>query len=215
MHEIKITKGEKFPMQKQKQKTIDDFPEHAQTSKRIHALQIEKLKVTEEKDQIITELLRPIPNARSAWDLASQGETVFPQALDTKAALRQKLAELEAKERFLDEAIVGGTSELASIRDRISFGFCVEERAEFIPDIEIILTSLRTIDEAVQRINDRRGNLEQRGFRTGSIPSCTFDLNGKWNDPFGGRVVAYQRYIAENFPELAEATDQPRQRKAS
>ena len=102
-------------MQKQKQKTIDDFPEHAQTSKRIHALQIEKLKVTEEKDQIITDLLRPIPNARPAWELVKQGETVFPQALDTKAALRQKLAELEAKERFLDEAIAGGT-ELASIR---------------------------------------------------------------------------------------------------
>ena len=49
-------------MQKQKQKTIDDFPEHAQTSKRIHALQIENVKVTEEKDQIITELLRPIPD---------------------------------------------------------------------------------------------------------------------------------------------------------
>ncbi len=31
----------------------------------------------------------------------------------------------------------------------------------------------------------------------------------------GGQVVAYQRYIAENFPELAEAADQPRQRKAS
>ena len=129
--------------------------------------------------------------------------------------MRQRLTELEGQERFFEEAISGGNSELATILDRISLEPCTEARPEVVEQIEVILDALKKIDQANAKLEEIRGNIERRGFRTGSLPVASFDAGGRWNDRFGGRVVGYQRYIAETYPEVADTADQPRQLKAS
>jgi len=55
----------------------------------------------------------------------------------------------------------------------------------------------------VERTRLRRDALENAGIVTGSLPSTVLDLGGQWDDKFGGKVVGYQRWITENYPEIS------------
>jgi hypothetical protein len=43
---------------------------------------------------------------------------------------------------------------------------------------------------------------------TGALPYSKFDIGGSWSDPYGGKVVNFQREAADHFPELTAAAGQ-------
>ena len=81
-------------------------------------------------------------------------------------------------------------------------------RPRWIAQIKIILQSLKALSEANSTLDDIRSELETGNIRTDSLPFSKYDVGGKWNDPYGGKIVGYQRSVTDAFPELASAAGQ-------
>jgi hypothetical protein len=139
----------------------------------------------------------------------------FKYEIDEKRSQQERLALLERREKFLGEAIMGGNAELATILDRISLEPCAQARPEYVEQITVILHALKQIDDANKKLSRIRDDLERRGFKTGSLPPALYTAGGRWNDPCGGHVVGYQRYITEHFPELATVAGQSNKNRAA
>jgi hypothetical protein len=88
--------------------------------------------------------------------------------------------------------------------DQASAEICQSYRPEFISLTAKLLEAVRTISEVNNQLFKLRTELEGRGIKTGSLAPSQFQLGGTWNDQWGGKIVEYQKYIAENYPELEQ-----------
>lgn len=97
---------------------------------------------------------------------------------------------------------------LAKELGKCSLVIRAQDRPAEVADAEIILKSIKAILDANRRASLRRANRESQGVRADSIVSIQFELGGEWNGKYGGRVLGYQQFIAQNFPELAAVAGQ-------
>lgn len=172
-----------------------------QFKEKLGQLQAQKAKATIEHDNKLQQLLQPKVNSRNAWEVALDGGGEFDT--DTKTALREDITMLEGRVRFLDEAIESGQVELDKHIGELSVQVCRDEgRPAFDAEIKNLFEGLKAVERANRELRRIRDDLHARGIQTGSLPYAEFDLGGKWNDPCGGRVVGFQNFIAQNYPEL-------------
>jgi hypothetical protein len=116
---------------------------------------------------------------------------------------------------FIREALGTGEIELDKVRGRFSLDICAAARPRYMEQVKRILLALKTISDANAELQHIRDELERQGVTAGSLAAATFDLGGTWNDRYGGRLVGYQKYIAEHFPELAAVAGQSNQNRAA
>jgi vacuolar-type H+-ATPase subunit I/STV1 len=164
-------------------------------------------RVQERKEEIRTRP-RSIDTA-NAWEYAKGTlvETDSPK-IDSPPSLHQEFLSLESQEKFLTEALEAGRHELNKARGRCSLEIWNQDRPKCVLQIRRILKAQREICEANNELERIYNEREQDGFASGSFAAhVVFDLGGTWNDPCGGRLVGYQRYIRENFPELAKEAE--------
>ena len=133
--------------------------------------------------------------------------------IDSAAALREEFSACEGRLNFIKEALSVGMMELDKVHGKYSREICETIRPQRIAQIRQILEHVKAICEANDALEQTRVDLEREGIRTGSLPHCTFDIGGRWNDQYGGRVVGYQRYISESYPELTSPAGQEIRKK--
>jgi hypothetical protein len=186
-------------------KQLNDFPEFVQVRATIDRLRAEEQKIIARQEEIHAELNKPKQqiNGQDAWAFAleNEGEPSFNS--DAKSSLQEEYQLNEGRLRFIAEALATGTMELDKVHGRVSLEICNAHRGEFVDVIHKLLQAIKTICECNRTLESMRNDLEARGIRTGSIASATFEIGGDWNSVYGGRVVSYQKYIAEFYPELA------------
>jgi hypothetical protein len=122
--------------------------------------------------------------------------------------LRDEQIKLEDRLSFLDDVLAVGEMQLDAVRGKCSLELCQQIRPQWIAEIKVILESLKKISEANAALDSMRRALEEENIRTDSLPYSKYDIGGSWNDPFGGRVVGFQREASTNFSELADAAAQ-------
>jgi hypothetical protein len=186
-----------------KQRQLTDFPDYVRIRQTVDALRTEQQQVTQRVEEIGVELSKPRQQigGEDAWTVALEGGGVVPAEIDAKSSLREETQFLEGRLRFIGEALASGELALDRALGKASLEACAEVRAEYVAQVKRILSALREVcggNEELQRI---RREVESRGFKTGALPSAEFDL-GLWDDPFGGRLASYRRYVAENFSEV-------------
>lgn len=146
---------------------------------------------------------RPKVDGQTAWDAALDG---CVEESGTKTALMEELRATRENLVFLDEAIHGGTQARVRIHDRLSVPICAEARPAIVREIKRILAALKAISQANEALVHIRTDLEAGGTRTSSLPWAQFTLDA-WDDPHGGIVVAYRRFISEAYSEVADAAE--------
>jgi hypothetical protein len=193
------------------QKKLEDFPEFCRINETVQGLQRQQGEITARIEEITLELSKPNNqrrvNGEDAWQHALEGKGEFAEfptvEVDVTSSLREELGDLEGRGRFIGEALEVGLHELDKARGQASLRLCEQIRPKWIEHVRQILEHLKAISEANEVLNRMRADLETQGISTGSLPHSSFDLGGKWNDEFGGRLPGYQRYTSECFPELA------------
>lgn len=178
-------------------------PQIAVLSETLQKIQREKVQVHSEFQE--TERLITLPREdQNALAMFQRGET---DAL-SPSELQLKLHGLERREKLLSDAEALARKELDYEVSVESLPICNKEKKGFFAEeTRRILGALKAIDDANSRMNRRRDELQQSGVRTGSIPLTNFDMGGRWNDPYGGRVVDYRRDVAECYPDLKSETE--------
>jgi hypothetical protein len=192
----------------QAKKKLTDFSEFVRINSTVQALRSEKSEVSSRLDQIAIELSRrrQVVDGKESWHLALEGEgTVSRYAADNRSELRDDQLQLEGRLRFIDEALEVGEQERDKARGPASLEICATVRPAWVEQIGVILECLKKISESNQALDAMRASLEAEGIKTGSLPHCTYDLGGRWSDQYGGRLVGFQRYISEHYPELTAA----------
>jgi hypothetical protein len=192
-----------------KQKTLDDYPDYVKVRDAVQALKAQQAEVAGRIESIVLELSQPRQevDGQVAWECALQGEDKNHFEIDNRSVLREELLRLEGNARFIDEALRVGEMELDKIRGRISLEICATVRPQWIAEIKVILECLKRISESNLALDRMRAEIERNGIRSDSLPFSKFDIGGSWSDPFGGRVVGFQRDTIEHFPELTAAAD--------
>jgi hypothetical protein len=166
-------------------KTLQDFPEFRSASENLRAAEDELRSGEERKGAIQAEANKASPAGRVAFH---QG-------------WREEYEQLERREPLLLEQIETAKHELARVRGQCNLEICRQERPKFVEQIRRVLQGLEQVCDANDELNALRSELERHGIETGSIPHAIFAMD-RWDDIYGGKVVGYRRWIAENFPEL-------------
>jgi len=190
-------------------KTLNDFPEYVEIHDAVQRAQLELQRITERRAEIQTTLLsmkQPKEEVDDEWDIFKIGGTAGCCTAETE--LREEYAALDQREQFVIKALAQGRQELDRVHGRCSLEICQAHRPQFVDEIRKILEAVKAICEANRALDTMRSDLEGQGVRTGSLAAANFEIGGNWNDEYGGRVVGYQRYIAEFYPELAGAAGQ-------
>jgi hypothetical protein len=191
-----------------KQKTLHDFPEFVKISNTVEALRREEQEIAQRIEEIGLELSKSKQtiNGQAAWTMALEGKGF--QMEDAASSLKEEFQRLEGRRRFVAEALAVGVMALDSCRGKCSIEICRQIRPAWTTEVKAILESLKRICEANASLDRMRADLERDGIRTDSLPYSKYDVGGTWNDPFGNRVVGFQRDSAEHFPELVDVAGQ-------
>jgi vacuolar-type H+-ATPase subunit I/STV1 len=200
-------------MRKSPEKKLTDFPEYSEVLEQFQGVVTRLTRVQERKEEIRT---RPRSiDAESAWEQAKGTLVGIDSAkIDSPVSLGEEFSSLEREESVLTKALEAGRHELDTVRGRCSLEICQSAvRPRFVAQVRRILESLREISSANEELERIRAELERDGIATGSLASAIFNLGGSWDDIYGGKVVGYQRFIAENFPELANEAKTARRSK--
>jgi hypothetical protein len=189
-----------------RQKTLDDFSDYAKISSTVEALRREQQEIAQRIEEIGLELSKSkqLIDGQDAWSLALEGKG-FHAEIDVASSLKEEFQLLEGRQRFVTDALAVGVMVLDSCRGKYSIELCQSVRPQWTAEVKAILESLKRICEANESLDRLRRELEDRNIRTDSLPYSKYDIGGSWSDPFGGRVVGYQREASENFPEVAAA----------
>jgi hypothetical protein len=193
-----------------KQKQLSDFPEYARIRQAVDRLRAEEQQIAARQEEIRAELNKPKRqiDGQDAWAFALQNEGEPSFNGDTQSSLGEEYQINEGRLRFIAEALATGEQELDKVHGRASLEICSEVRPQFVVQVRRVLEAIKAICEANRELEMLRSALQAQGVGTGSLPSGTFEIGGMWNDPYGGRIVGYQRYIAENYPELTVVAGQ-------
>jgi hypothetical protein len=151
---------------------------------------------------------QPTDKGDDEWSQFKEGGVSEICGSANEVELREEYAHLDQREQFVTKALKQGRLELDRVHGQTSLQICNSHRAEFVDVVHKLLQAIRTICECNRRLEATRNDLEARGIRTDSIPSATFEIGGDWNSEVGGRVMSYQKYISDNYPELAGAAGQ-------
>jgi hypothetical protein len=190
------------------QKTLAAFPEYLVVHSAVQKAQLELQRIGERKMEIQTALMgMKAPPHESEWDQFKESGLSAASASTNEIDLREEFKHLDQRERFVTKALEIGLAELGKIGEKYSREICEEVRPQFVAQIRRLLECIKAICEINLALEKMRDELVANGVRTGSLPYALFDI-GLWNDPFGGKVVGYQRFIAESYPELADAAGQ-------
>jgi hypothetical protein len=190
-------------------KQLSDFPEYTKIRETVEKLQAEKQQIAARLDAIRVELSKPVRRiaGQDAWSHALEGEDLSMD-VDTGSSLREEFQKLEGRERFINEALSTGVMELDKAHGQASLEICTEARPLFVEQIQKLLKGLKAVCEANAELEALRSSLRAQGIEAGSLASATYDLGGIWNDPYGGKLAGYQKYISENYPEVAALAGQ-------
>src|SRR5262245_345963 len=171
------------------------------TKETLRRLGEEKAKITDQIGTITAELMIPSSLVtQTAWERIQDGDVAQIHEIDSKSSLRETLELLEGRERFLNEAIEGGMSQLDVVRGKASLAACRKERAKFVQLVRRTMLALKELCDANQAQEEFRRHLEEQGFSTGALAYACFDI-GNWGDVHG-RVGAYVNFIRDNYPEI-------------
>lgn len=188
-------------------KKLSDNPNYVKVHDAVQKLQSEKAEVLARIDEINVALSQPKQPqiaGGSAWDIALEGKAGYECAVDNRQGLRDEQLELEGRIRFLDEALTVGTQEFDKITGQASLEVCQSVRKEWVAHVRQVLEHVKGLCDANTALDTMRADLERNGIRTDSFPYAKFDI-GTWSDPYGGKVVGFQRFVAESYPELTAA----------
>jgi hypothetical protein len=190
-----------------KQKTVNDFPEYVRIQTALEKLRAEKVEVSARFEQISWDLSQPKQkqvDGEQAWAQVLQGTDSYRYGVDTRSELRDEQIKLQDRLEFLDQVLSTGEMELDRIVGRCSLEICQGIRKEWVAHVGRVLEHLKGLCDGNTALDKMRADLEAQGVRTGSLPYAKFDI-GTWSDPYGGKVVGHQRFIAEHYPELTAA----------
>jgi hypothetical protein len=187
----------------QTKKTLESFPEFVKINSTLEALRREDQEIAQRMEKISVELSKATQtiDGQDAWSLALEGKG-FRMEIDAASSLREEFQMLEGRRRFVTEALAVGVMALDAARGKYSLELCQQIRPQWTAEIKAILESLKRICEANASLDRMRADIEAQGVRTDSFPYSKFDLGGSWNDPYGGKIVGFQRDSADHFPEL-------------
>ena len=193
--------------QKKKMKKIIDYPEYSKPLTLLTDCRNELPRLSTRRDALCEELSRLSrgTGTEDAWQTVKEsgGVDVAAYSVGTRRdEIKEEIKGIDNRIAFLTEAIERGEHELSTIRGKLSLEPCAAVRPNRLKRAERVLNAIKEICKANMEDELERDQLEQAGFETGSLVSVAFDTNGFWNDPFGGKVVAHCKRIAENFPEL-------------
>jgi hypothetical protein len=194
-----------------KAKSLTDFPEFVRIQTAVEKIKSERVEVSRRADEIAWDLSQPKQaqvDGEQAWAQVLEGKDSYRYGVDTRSELRDEQIKLQDRLEFLDQVLCTGEMELDRVVGRCSLEICQGIRKEWVAHVGRILQSLKAIAETNRTLDDLRNDLEREGVKTGSLAHCTYDLGGEWSSGFGGRLVGFQRYIADNYPELADAAGQ-------
>jgi hypothetical protein len=146
------------------------------------------------------ETIRSVPAAQrqesnQAWANVLSGYEAF--ATEPDRELREEYEDLEQKRSFNKCALVEGKRALDAIVAALSTKKCEQKKPAIVKDLLEGIDLLAKFFVVHQRITNHRAELEDAGFRTGSIP-CNIAPT---------LIEHARRYIAElrrDFPELAK-----------
>jgi hypothetical protein len=184
---------------------LSEFDEYVKANIALERLRREQQELSRRFEEIAFQLSQPkkTMDAQAAWELALDDKDF--QVNDQPSPLREEFQQLESRLRFVNQALDHGMQVLDGVVGRCSSEICAGIRKEWVGHIERILKSLKVICEANTSLDQMRDALEAQGVRTDSLHYAKFDLGGEWSDPMGGKVVGYQRFVSENYPELSSA----------
>lgn len=189
-------------------KTLRDYPEFCRVDNAVARLQTEKIELTSRLSEIELALSQPVEQQQIdgsvAWQAALAGEDSHVENKnDVRASLREEQIQLEDRVRRIDEALSVGIMERGNVHGRISRELCEQVRPAWVQQVGKILQALKAISEANEVLDKLRADLTERNIRSDSLPYSKYDV-GIWNDPYGGKLLGYQRECVDHFPELAE-----------
>ena len=133
--------------------------------------------------------------SNEAWASVLSGHEAF--ATEPDRELREEYEYLEQKRSFNKCALVDGKRALDGIVAALSTKKCEQKKPAILKDLAEAIDLLAKFFVVHQRIINHRAELEDAGFRTGSIP-CNIAPT---------LIEHARRYIAElrrDFPELAK-----------
>jgi len=181
-------------------KKLSDFPNYVSTKATNEEVARQLATVRARQSEIGEELRRgALPSSALA---RFQADKFDSQPIE----LRDELQKLEKREQFLVSANQESLAALDAARGVASNIICKEVRPQFIEQIRRILRGLREVTDANTQLDQMRYEIDSAGVRTDSIPHCRFTAVDAWDNPSGGSVTFFRRYIAEQFPELKVET---------
>jgi hypothetical protein len=191
-------------------KQLTDFSEFVECHDAVRRAEAELQKINDRRSeiQVLLSAKKPKQDIGDEWDVFKAGGGSEVCACTGETELREEYQYLEEKEKFVTKALKQGRQELDKIHGRCSLKICQAHRPLFVDQVRKVLEALKAICQANATLEQLRSDLEANGVRTGSLATGVFELGGDWNSEFGGRVVGYQRYISDNYPELAGAAGQ-------
>ncbi len=194
-------------------KSLNNFPEYIETVEAVRRLNLELDSISKRRGEIETRLLRPkVLTDAENWKRFKSPNGKWE--IDDDAQLREELNHLRERETFLNRAARIAKLELDQARDRASAEIVREVRPQYINELRIILSALKTLTEANERLEALRDGLDAQNVSVALLPPAVFSC-GAWNDPWGsGMVVNYRQYIAQHFPELTTEAPSGQKTKA-
>jgi hypothetical protein len=186
-------------------KPLTEYPEYAEMFDGVQKARLRLQRIGERRTEIEMELLsrKLKPEDDTEWDQFRVGGASATYGLTNESELREELQHLDHEEIFVERALRQGEQKLDVFVGSLSARICNDWlRPRQLKRIKQKLEAIKTICDANQEEEDDRHELQQGGIRPDSTPNAVFDLGGKWDDPYGGKIVSYRKWIQENYPEL-------------
>jgi hypothetical protein len=128
--------------------------------------------------------------------------------IPTRRKLGEELESLQRRQPELAEDSDKAKQQFDAIHGPLSITICQPVRKEFVDVIrDHLIEGMKLISAGNAKLIAIRSNLERDDVSTSSLPSATFDIGGDWDDPHGGKLVGYRRWILANYPELAKEVE--------
>jgi hypothetical protein len=150
-----------------KKLTLDSYPGYLRVFAAVQKLRAEKAESSTRIEQILQELSQPREqqiDAAQAWAQALEGRAGYKYATDNRSELRDELAQLEGRLRFIDKALSVGEVELDKARGQASLEICAAIRPQWTAEIKVILECQKKISESNQRLDVACDARARRGF---------------------------------------------------
>jgi hypothetical protein len=186
-------------------KQLTEYPEYTAMFDAVQRARLRLQQIGDRRTEIHMDLLsrKVKPEDDTEWDQFRGGGAAVTYGLTNESELREELQHLDNEEIFVERALRQGEQKLDAFVGSLSARICNDWlRPRQLKRIKQKLEAIKTILDLNQDEENDRHELQQGGIRDDSTPNAIFDLGGKWDDPYGGKIVSYRKWIEENYPEL-------------